>query len=64
MEISAKQGSDKVNILQRRYKYVAEADDILVLEMLEKFQLAVCTFGQDCRRKRFRYLFYGDLLLQ
>lgn len=51
-----------VHILKRRNEDVAEGDDVLVLEMLEKLKLSVCAFGQDRGGEWLHDLLDGNIL--
>jgi len=47
VEVGAEEFRNEVNVFERRDENIAEADNILVSQVLEQFQLTVCSLGQD-----------------
>lgn len=47
MQIRTEELSDEIDVLEGGDKDVGEGDDVLVLDVLEKFELAVGALGED-----------------
>lgn len=62
MKVGAKELRDKVDVLQRGYEDVVKTDDILVLEVLEKFELTIGSLCEDRGGKGLHDLFDGNRL--
>lgn len=65
MEVGIHETGDNVNVLEvwagsRRNVDVFDGDDVVVLEVAEKFHFAECSFAVDDVFDDARYLLYGD----
>jgi hypothetical protein len=47
MEVGSKEFGNKIQIFKWRDEYIAKADNILVLYVLEELELTVCSFAQN-----------------